>query len=126
MIVLRVVGSLYLLSGVWCLARPGLASGFLAIQFASPAGLAEFISVYGGLQIGLGLAMWWVPKESMQMLAALRYTTVVSSALFSARLWSMISVSVTPALLAMAVLEGVLVALLLMALQKHRARQALL
>lgn len=118
---LRIVGSLYLLSGCWCLLQPQLAASFLAFRFTDPAGLAEFIAVYGGLQLGLGVAMWWVPRESMQTLAALRYSTVVSAGLLAARAWAMLTVSVTPALLAMAVLEAVLVAVLFWAWRRQAA-----
>ncbi len=109
MTLLRVIGGLYLLSGFWCLLRPMLAAGFLDFEFVSDAGLAEFVSVYGGLQIGIGVAMWWVPRDDQaQQLAAVRFAALVSCGLLAARLFALTAVAVTGALVAMAALEAVL------------------
>ncbi|WP_231882933.1 hypothetical protein, partial [Oleiphilus sp. HI0132] len=53
----RIVGILYLASGLWCAINPTLSASFLGINFQSEMGLAEFFSVYGGLQVGIGCAM---------------------------------------------------------------------
>lgn len=54
---MRSIGFLYLLAGIWCALQPALASGSLGYQLESDTGLAEFFTVYGGLEVGLGAAM---------------------------------------------------------------------
>ncbi|MDX1451351.1 MAG: hypothetical protein R3183_02255, partial [Oleiphilaceae bacterium] len=103
MMLLRGVAALYALSGVWCLLQPELAAGFLALAFTAAAGKAEFVSVYGGLQLGLAIALVWVPLNSLeQQLAATRFAALVSLGLLIARCISLLSIAVTPALLVMA------------------------
>lgn len=55
----------YLGFGLWCAARPGQTSQALGYTQLSTAGRGEFLSVYGGLELGLaaifaGLA--WHPE----------------------------------------------------------------
>lgn len=41
--------------GLWCGWKPQGTSRFLGFSLPGPAGLAEYIAVYGGLEFGLGL-----------------------------------------------------------------------
>jgi len=56
MLTLRIVGVLYLLSGLWCALKPELAAPFLGYQVGGQ-GLAEIVAVYGGLQLGIAAGM---------------------------------------------------------------------
>lgn len=53
----RLVGLLYLLSGAWCAIFPLKSAAFLGFGLSGDGALVEFYSVYGGLQVGLGLAI---------------------------------------------------------------------
>ena len=57
MIILRIVAGLYLLSGLWCLLRPELAAAYVGYDVSGGVAKAEFFTVYGGIQLGLGIAM---------------------------------------------------------------------
>jgi hypothetical protein len=50
-----VIGLLYLGLGVWCLLAPDRAASAVGLSFADASGRSEFLVVYGGLEIGLGL-----------------------------------------------------------------------
>lgn len=46
---------LYLLLGAWCALKPGETSSSIGFSLINPQGVAEFIAVYGGLELGLGV-----------------------------------------------------------------------
>ena len=52
-------GLIYLGLGLWCLAAPEIAAGGVDYLLQSDTARAEFITIYGGLDIGIGLAMLW-------------------------------------------------------------------
>ena len=53
---LAVVGSLYIFLGAWCAVSPGTTSKTVGFQLTPGAGQSEFLTVYGGLEVALGLA----------------------------------------------------------------------
>lgn len=55
-IVLTAVGAIYTLLGIWCTISPMQTAQSLGYSLSS-AGLIEYVVVYGGLEVGLGLAM---------------------------------------------------------------------
>ncbi len=57
MIILRIIGILYILLGVWCTVLPGQVSQSVGFHLMNGPGMSEFITGYGGLEVGLGLAM---------------------------------------------------------------------
>lgn len=106
MIILRVVGCLYLLSGAWCAFAPQLASGFLGFSLVSNTGYAEFFAVYGGLQVGLGAAMVMSSFISRYIEAVMYSTAILSTSLLLFRLIGMSLYGVDNELLGMAILEA--------------------
>ena len=108
MIAMRVVGFLYLLSGGWCAFAPELASGFLGFSLSNTTGLAEFFSVYGGLQVGLGLALILSSFVAEYIESALYFSWVFSTSLFLFRVISIGLYGVQPELMAMAILEALI------------------
>jgi hypothetical protein len=110
---LKVVGILYLISGLWCAFKPELAASFLGFTL-SDVGLAEFISVYGGLQVGLGLAMMLSSVRPNYLEGALFFALITSLGLFVFRLIAISSVASGGGVYAMAVLEGLFVLVLAM------------
>lgn len=57
MLFLRIVGVLYIVFGIWCTLLPQQTSLAVGFELASGSGLSEYITVYGGLEVGIGLAM---------------------------------------------------------------------
>lgn len=54
-IFLAVVALLYLGLGVWCTVAPGATSQKVGFELPTNGGRSEFVTVYGGLEVGLGL-----------------------------------------------------------------------
>ncbi|MFE8070991.1 hypothetical protein QQM79_08015 [Marinobacteraceae bacterium S3BR75-40.1] len=54
--VLTIIGLLYLALGGWCAAFPETTAQSLGYQLSS-AGVVEYVVVYGGLEVGLGLGI---------------------------------------------------------------------
>lgn len=102
---LRVVGLLYLLSGLWCAIKPQVAAKFLGFTLTE-IGLSEFVSVYGGLQVGLAMAMLLSSVQARYLEAAIFFTLVTSLGLFVFRLIAITSIAANSGVYAMAILEG--------------------
>lgn len=46
---------MYLALGVWCTLLPDKTAEAIGFSFAKPGGRSEYITVYGGLEFGLGV-----------------------------------------------------------------------
>lgn len=90
MIVLRVVAALYVLSGLWCLFQPEAAAAYVGYGASSAVAAAEFFTVYGGIQLGLGLAMWLGAQKERYQEATLFLAMVFSLVLITARVISFV------------------------------------
>ena len=123
MIILRVIGLLYLCSGIWCALFTELSAEFLGIQLINELGKAEFFSVYGGLQVGLGLAMLLISLKSDYIDAAIYFCAIFSSSLFVFRLISLGFYSHDSTLVSMLIIEGGITVILWW---KHLTRELLL
>ncbi|MBL8828662.1 MAG: hypothetical protein JNM18_16905 [Planctomycetaceae bacterium] len=58
-IVLTVIGVAYVILAVWCIARPTTTSQAVGFDLRPGPGQSEYLAVYGGLQLGLGLMFLW-------------------------------------------------------------------
>ncbi|TWT34235.1 hypothetical protein [Blastopirellula retiformator] len=56
---LALVGSLYVGLGIWCAVAPEKTSKMVGFGLQPGAGQSEFLTVYGGLEVGLGLLFLW-------------------------------------------------------------------
>jgi hypothetical protein len=117
---LRIVGILYLASGLWCALKPMLAANFLGFTL-SDVGLAEFFSVYAGLQVGLALAMLTSSMKADYLEAAIFFSLVTSTGLFVFRVFSLFNMGSNESLYAMAALEGVFVIILALSFYQAKA-----
>ena len=52
-----VVGIMYLFLGVWCAISPDKTSGIVGFELIGGSGKSEFITVYGGLEIGMAMIL---------------------------------------------------------------------
>ncbi len=50
-------GLLFVVAGLLCIVMPSESSQYVGYALASGTGRAEFVTVYGGLEIGLGLGL---------------------------------------------------------------------
>ena len=58
-IFLAVVGAAYLLLAVWCSLRPAQTSQSVGFTLSPGSGQSEYLVVYGGLELGLGIVFLW-------------------------------------------------------------------
>lgn len=121
--ILLVVGTLYLISGGYCALNPEVSSSFLGYSFSSAAGQAEYFTVYGGLQVGVGLAMVLSGFIKSYIQPATFFVFVFSSVLALFRLASFFTVNVSSEMIAMAVLEISIVLVMGYAWHYHRTKQ---
>ncbi len=63
---LSVVGLMYLGLAAWCSFAPGVTSSKVGFTLNGGSGRSEFLTVYGGLELGLALVFlmpWWRPES---------------------------------------------------------------
>ena len=58
-IFLALVGAAYLVLAAWCAILPETTSNSVGFTLQPGAGQSEFLTVYGGLQLAIGLAFLW-------------------------------------------------------------------
>ena len=56
---LAVVGVAYLILAAWCVILPDTTSKSVGFTLQPGSGQSEFLTVYGGLQVAIGLAFLW-------------------------------------------------------------------
>jgi predicted RND superfamily exporter protein len=120
---------LYLLSGLWCTFQYQLAAKYVGYVLVENRAVVEFLSVYGGIQVGLALAVFYFSGRPKGSRDAVLFTLFISLGLFAYRVGAMSLLGSDPALLAMACVELVIVILLvyqlLHQLRKERKHERL-
>ena len=58
-IFLAIVGAAYLVLAGWCALMPDKTSRAVGFSLQTGSGQSEFLTVYGGLQLAIGLAFLW-------------------------------------------------------------------
>jgi len=117
---LRSIGILYLLSGLWCALNPQVASDFLGYMLTN-VGLSEFFAVYGGLQVGLGVAMLIASIKTEYIEASLLFASITSLGLLVFRLIALVRFDASEGIVAMVILEAVIV--IVLGLQYRKSTQ---
>lgn len=110
--VLRIVGAVYVLSSLWCMFQPELSSKALGFEFTHKAALTEYFSVYGGLQLGLGLAMLFSSYKDKLLIGAVFFSCVFSFVLCLSRIVGIIIHSSNELMWILFILELVIACLL--------------
>ena len=121
LVLYRAFGVLYLVSGIWCSVQINNASSFLGFSLISPNGFAEFLSVYGGLQVGLGLAMLTTSFQVKYIEASVYFSAIFSSCLAVFRLISFSIYGVIADFVIMLIIELVIAAGLWLVWYKHKS-----
>ncbi|QDS99387.1 DUF4345 family protein [Adhaeretor mobilis] len=76
-----VVGAVYLALGIWCTLDPAGTSANVGFQLMDGQGRSEFVTVYGGLEVGLGAAMILTGMSPQLRIGGLAFAAIVSVAL---------------------------------------------
>lgn len=80
---LAVVGIAYLLLAGWCMLQPAKTSAAIGFELQSGSGQSEYFTVYGGLQLGLGLLfllpLWHPEYLGFSLLACLLVHTSLAA-----------------------------------------------
>jgi len=108
MYTLAVAGALYIMSGLWCVVMQTETLEFLGFTLQTPMAQSEYLSVYGGLQVGLGLGMIIFAGIAAYREAGLLFAAIFSASLFGFRLASMILYPEAVGVLPLTILEGIL------------------
>ena len=103
----------YLFLGIWCTVDPDGTSGAIGFAFQTAAARSEYITVYGGLEVGLGLwfalaawrPVWRAPAVGFAAclygaLALFRLGTLLTIEGLGTFPWVMFAIEVPMALLA--------------------------
>ena len=75
------VGGLYVLLGLYCSLLPGRASKAVGFQLNPGSGQSEFLTVYGGLEVGMGLVFLWPLLRPGETEFALRACLIIHACL---------------------------------------------
>ncbi|MDY6830167.1 MAG: DUF4345 family protein [Pseudomonadota bacterium] len=98
-------GLIYLGLGFWCLAAPEIAAGGIDYLLQSDTARAEFITIYGGLDLGVGLAMLWCGWIPRLRLGALVFSAIFSLCIALTRSATLLAYSTSSLLVQLAVVE---------------------
>ena len=82
---LTMVGVTYLCLAVWCALQPVGTSQAIGFQIASGSGHSEYLTVYGGLQFGLGLLFLWPLIRNAYVESTLRLCLVIHGSIVGFR-----------------------------------------
>lgn len=121
--VLTVVGALYTLLGLWCTFSPRQTSQSVGFTLSEP-GLIEYVTVYGGLEVGLGAAMIIGARNPILLPGVFFMTTVVSVCLPLFRAAMLLAYESNTVVLAILVLELLIALALLVTLARTRLMPA--
>lgn len=82
---------IYIGLGIWCTFSPQKTAKGIAISPEGQQGLAEYIAVYGGLQVALGLFFLWTAFSPERHYTGILFATIVYSCLVFFRSFSIFS-----------------------------------
>jgi hypothetical protein len=85
-ILVLLFGALYLFLGVWCLAAPAYTSRKVGFELLGGTGRSEFLVVYGGLEVALGLFFLLCGLDGRLLRAGALLALVSSACLMATRL----------------------------------------
>lgn len=80
-IFLGLVGGMYVILGLYCSFLPARASKTVGFDLIEGAGRSEFLTVYGGLEVGMGLVFLWPFLRPAETEFALRACLIIHACL---------------------------------------------
>jgi len=78
---LTAIGLLYVWLAAWCSFEPAETSGLVGFQLRPGSGDSEFLTVYGGLELGLALTLLWPLVQASAARLALVNCTLIHGCL---------------------------------------------
>ena len=115
MITLCAIGVIYALLGIWCTIQARTAAAAVGFELRHDGGLSEFVTVYGGLEVGMGAAMILTSLDPDLRAGGLVFALVVSAALPLFRLPTLLALRVPAGTRVLFAIELALAVLLLIA-----------
>lgn len=97
-IFLALVGVIYVALALWCALKPQTTAGSIGFQLKPGAGESEYTTVYGGLQLALGLLFLWPMMRSEMLWPMLVACLVVHTSLVVFRTVSLMLYANIPAM----------------------------
>jgi hypothetical protein len=73
---LAIVGTVYVLLAIWCMAQTDKTSGSIGLNLKPGSGQSEYFTVYGGMQLALGL-LFLAPLVRPEMLSTALLVSLV-------------------------------------------------
>lgn len=89
---LTVVGGTYVALGAWCLARPEQTARSLGFELLPGAGVSEYMVVYGGLELALGLLFLQPLLRPERLPAMLEACFLIHLCLVVVRSWTLLTI----------------------------------
>lgn len=93
---LALVGLLYFGLSVWCVLRPAAVQEVIGLKPTGPSGQSEYLTIYGGLDLGLGLlclvGAFWIPFTQPALLAS----ALIHGGIVAFRVYTLLSVAALP------------------------------
>ena len=96
MIPLTVLGAAYIALGLWCAASPESTAASVGFSLTGGSGRSEWVTVYGGLQTGLGIAMIVCGLTPNLKLGGLAFAAIFSCGLVLFRTPTLLALQVKP------------------------------
>ena len=90
---LSAVGIAYVGLGLWCAAMPRISSEAVGFKLQPGQGQSEFLTVYGGLEVSLGLVFLWPVCRREDLAIPLRTCLLIHAGLVVFRTLGFISYS---------------------------------
>lgn len=87
------LGLLFFAAGLICFAQPETAAEWLNYDFLSEGGLSEFVTVYGGLYLGIGAYVAWGAIAASYHKSIFLFLALSSTLAAFARLYSFVLLS---------------------------------
>lgn len=81
-----IVGAMYVALGIWCTVDPAGTSSKVGFELQGGQGRSEFITVYGGIEVGIGVAMILTGWSPQLRVGGLAFAAIVTAALVVFRL----------------------------------------
>ena len=118
---LALVGVVYVGLGGWCLARPEQTARSVGFELIPGAGVSEYMVVYGGLELAIGLLFLQPLVRPDRLSAMLEACFLIHLCLVLVRSWTLLAIPGSPSFTkSLAMGEWVILLLSAVCLWMHR------
>jgi len=93
---LALVGVVYVGLAAWCVVRPGETSRSVGFELTPGAGVSEYMTVYGGLELALGLMFLQPLLRPDRLSSMLEACFLIHLCLVAVRSWTLLTIPGIP------------------------------